>query len=298
MGAGMEQQRQTQDYFKSAAKGWQVSAVNAADEYSVIDGRNNAVLTVVDSMPAARTLLDVGCGTGQLVIAAAKRGLEADGIDFAEQMVEQCEANKSAAGVNAKFRCDSFFDATWPDEHYDVISAQGFIEYVSQDQMEVFFHRCHKMLKPGGALVVGSRNRLFNIVSMNDFTRAEMELGVLTSLMAEAIALQSSPTQEAAFGALRRFGRADAQPDRHPMTGIAVEVRYQYTPADLIWRLGRHGFGPRTLFPVHFHGLPGPMKTQHPAIHNQLAKLMGEIGAQEHRLVPFSSTFILDARKS
>jgi hypothetical protein len=58
--------------------------------------------------------------------------------------------------------------------------------------MEDFFDRAAAMLRPGGALVVGSRNRLYNAVSMNRFTEMERKLGVLDRLTAEAIAIQTS----------------------------------------------------------------------------------------------------------
>jgi 2-polyprenyl-3-methyl-5-hydroxy-6-metoxy-1,4-benzoquinol methylase len=232
----MDQQKQTQDYFDMAAREWQAKAVNAADEYSVIEGRNSAVLAVVKEIPDAQQFLDVGCGTGQLVLAVAAEGLEAEGVDYSAQMIAQCESNQAQGDNKAKFRCASFFDVEWRNECFDVISAQGFIEYISQDQMEEFFARCHRLLKPGETLVVGSRNRLFNIVPMNEFSRMELSLGLLAVLEAEGIAMLSASTQEEALSALRRFERVDLQPDRHPDTGIKVDVRYQYTPADLIAR--------------------------------------------------------------
>jgi ubiquinone/menaquinone biosynthesis C-methylase UbiE len=294
----MDQQQQAHVYFDSAADAWQAKSVNVADEYNVIDARNSAVMSVVKSLPAARKLLDVGCGTGQLVLAAAASGLTAEGVDFSAQMIAHCEENKAMHGRAAQFRCGSFFDLAWPEADYDVISAQGFIEYVSPNQMEAFFEQCQRMLKPGGALVVGSRNRLFNVVSMNEFSVLELNQGVLPLLESEGIALLAAATQEDAFESLERLARTDPQPSRHPGTGIDVDVRYQYAPADLISRLRRYGFTPRTLFPIHFHALPLPVKSQRPALHHQLAKMLGALAPQSHHLVPFSSSFVLDARLS
>jgi len=293
----MGQQDQALQYFRSAALDWQSKAVNAPGAYSVIEGRHRAVLAVLDDMPGARRLLDVGCGTGQLVIAAAGRGLRAEGIDFAEEMVAQCEENARLAGVSARFICGSFFDAEFDDDAYDVISAQGFIEYVSPAQTDQFFRRCAGMLRPGGALVVGSRNRLFNALSLNDFTRLETEMGTLGALVAEAITLRSHPTAKTLFAALRRHERIDPQPDHHPVTGIPVQTRYQYTPADLIHRLRRWGLTPAALFPVHFHGLPPQVSVEQPELHSRIAQAAAEIGLRDHRLVPSCSTFVLEARR-
>ena len=294
----MDQQEQTRKFFESAVRDWQNRSVESGERYNLIEARNRAVLSAIPTVDGARRFLDVGCGTGQLVLAVAGKGLEAEGIDFAEEMIAQCEANRREADVPAVFTCRSFFDMPVADGAYDIISAQGFIEYLSAEQMETFFARSAHMLRPGGALVVGSRNRLYNVVSLNDFTRIELDLGVLPALVAEAIALHSSPSQDTAFEALRKHERIDPQPDRHPGTGIAVDIRHQYAPAELVARLRRHGFAPRTLFPVHFHGLPPAVKAEHPEIHSRLAALMDGVAPADQRLVPFCSTFVLDVRRA
>jgi 2-polyprenyl-3-methyl-5-hydroxy-6-metoxy-1,4-benzoquinol methylase len=203
----MEQQAQTRDYFQANADDWQVRSSAGSDRYSVIEGRSRAVLAVASHGPAGSRFLDVGCGTGQLVLEMAKRGFQAEGVDFAEEMISKCEENRRAAGVQADFRCSSFFDVSYVADAYDIVSAQGFIEYLSPDEMMEFFRRCHRMLRPGGALVVGSRNRIFNVVSLNDFTHMEMRLGTIELLLSEAIALNTSASQEAAFASLRRLER-------------------------------------------------------------------------------------------
>src|SRR5271170_6747455 len=137
----MTQQGQTLNYFRSAASDWQNQSVNASGGYEVIEGRNRAVTDVVGQTENAKRFLDVGCGTGQLVIKIAQHGLEAEGIDFAEEMVVQCEANARSAGISARFRCASFFETEFDEQTYDVISAQGFIEYISPDETDEFLRR-------------------------------------------------------------------------------------------------------------------------------------------------------------
>jgi 2-polyprenyl-3-methyl-5-hydroxy-6-metoxy-1,4-benzoquinol methylase len=293
----MDQQHQALQYFGAAASDWQSKAVNTQGAYSVIEGRHRAVLAVLDDLAGAARFLDVGCGTGQLAIAVAGRGLDAEGIDFAEAMVDQCHENARLAGMSVQFTCGSFFDVGLEDQAYDVISAQGFIEYISPDQTDRFFQRCARLLRPGGALVVGSRNRVFNAFSLNDFTQLEVEMGTLGALIAEAQTLRSYPSPQAVFAALRRHERIDPQPDHHPVTGIPVETRYQYSPADLICRVRRWGLAPSALFPVHYHGLPPQVAAEQAALHSRIAQAATEIGLRDHRLIPSCSTFVLDARR-
>jgi len=294
----MNQEKQTQHYFDTHADDWHLKSIGSSERYNVITARNAAVTKTIDKMPSVNRFLDVGCGTGQLVIDVAKRGIASKGIDFAPDMIRLCEENRSIAGVEAEFSCLSFFD--FPDEagRYDVVSAQGFIEYISPTETDVFLAKSFSLLRKGGSLVVGSRNRLFNVMSLNDYTLAELRLGTIEPLVAEATALQRSVSWNAAIEALAAHEKIYVQPERHPHTGIEVEVRYQYSPADLIKRGREFGFVPMNIFPVHFHGLPVSTKDAHPELHVELANIIAQKSSDDFRLVPYCSTFVLDLRKN
>lgn len=293
----MDQEKQTLQYFDTNAGDWHSKSVGMNDRYNVIAARNAAVTRTIDAMSGVCRFLDVGCGTGQLVIDVARRGIKAKGIDFAPDMIRLCEANRQCAAVEAEFSCLSFFDLADETGLYDVISAQGFIEYISPAETDLFLSRSFSLLRSGGALVVGSRNRLFNLLSLNDYTLTELRLGTVEALTAEAVALHQSPSWDGAVKALGAHEKIYAQPESHPHTGIKVEVRYQYSPAELIKRGRAFGFVPRNLFPVHFHGLPPAVKAEHPELHIELSNTIGRLAPDDFRLVPYCSTFVLDLRK-
>lgn len=292
----MDQKKQTLHYFDTHANNWQSMSAGMRDRYNVIAARNAAVTTTIDRMSGVRRFLDIGCGTGQLVIDVAKRGIKAEGIDFAPDMIRVCDENRKSAGIEAEFSCISFFDFAGEAGTYDVISAQGFIEYISTGETDLFLSRCYTLLRPGGALVVGSRNRLFNLLSLNDYTLAEVHLGTLAKLAAEAIALHQSESWESAVAALTTHERIYPQPERHPLTGVKVDLRYQFSPAELIKRGRVCGFVPGNIFPVHFHGLPVSVKQRYPELHVELGHNVESMSG-DFRLVPYCSTFVLDLRK-
>ena len=291
----MAQQDQTQAYFGSIAEQWQHTAANKS-VYSVIEGRHLAVHHVMAKLTKG-ALLDVGCGTGQLCIKAAKLGWRAEGIDFSPAMIEQCRANAASAGSQATFRLGSIFDEALAPERYDAISAMGFIEYVSSAQCDDFFRCSAESLRKDGALIVGSRNRIFNAYSANDFTMIELGLGTLQTLMLEACALQAV-TPSNVFEVLRPFERIERQPEKHPFTGTAVDTRYQYSPAELSCRLKRAGLSPFALYPVHFHGLPRALAAENPSLHSEMASLAAARWIDDPRLIPFCSTFVIAARRT
>lgn len=294
----MDQQDQTLGFFKAHADDWQRRATDQV--YSNVENRHRGVFEAMKAYPAGSALLDVGCGTGQLAIEASQLGWSATGIDFAQEMVDRSRANAAAANAPAAFECVSVFEHPLPDDSFDVISAQGFIEYISLEQLDQFLDLVRRALKPGGVLAVGSRNRLFNLHSLNAFTELEAALGTTDRLLKEACIVQSAKTQDEAIAGLAALGFEYEQPKTHPVTGIAVDTRYQFSPGDLITRLARHGLAARRIFPVHYHPLPLTFMAdpEIKATHRQLAKHASDHWIGAHSLVPYSSSFVMEARKT
>lgn len=67
------------------------------------------------------TLLDVGCGAGQLAIPAARAGLRVTGVDIATNSLEQARARAAAEGLEAKFDEGDAEALPYPDAHFDTV---------------------------------------------------------------------------------------------------------------------------------------------------------------------------------
>ncbi|MBI4271478.1 MAG: methyltransferase domain-containing protein [Candidatus Rokubacteria bacterium] len=80
-----------------------------------------------------RSVLDIGCGSGQYATALAERGAgEVIGLDFATNMFRIATENARRAGVADKCRFVVGNSLTYPfDRRFDYVLAIGFFDYVS-----------------------------------------------------------------------------------------------------------------------------------------------------------------------
>ncbi|CDM65181.1 class I SAM-dependent methyltransferase [Pyrinomonas methylaliphatogenes] len=294
------QQEETLAYFRRAAGEWRRRAEGSVPrKVNVIKQRNDYVLRVAQERARTACALDVGCGTGELVCELARRGIEAVGVDFAAEMIALGRRKAEDEGIaNARFVHASIFEYDPESNRFDLVSANGFIEYISPAELGEFIRRARALLAAGGSLVMGSRNRLFNAFSLNEYTKMEIDRGAYERLVAESLIwADASSFEEARDSLLARDGKLPSI-DRHPLTGIGVHTRHQYTPGELIRRLTRAGFEPVGIRAVHYHAAPPRFAREHPDAHVQFAETMNAYAPACLCLIPFSSSFMIHAVRS
>jgi SAM-dependent methyltransferase len=100
------------------------------------------------------TLLDVGCGTGDLLIYISKKGYEVWGIDNSEVMVELAREKAKNVGVNVNILLAdaSSFKSPKP---FDVVTCLfGTLGYLHKDgEVESFFRNTFNNLRDGGLFI-------------------------------------------------------------------------------------------------------------------------------------------------
>jgi len=107
-----------------------------------------ALLDATGAGPGTR-LLDVGCGTGELLAEAAARGVTAAGADVAPGMVARARRAAPAADV----RVADAEDLPWPDGAFGVVTAVNVLHLADDPAAAVA--EASRVLAPGGLLAVG-----------------------------------------------------------------------------------------------------------------------------------------------
>lgn len=293
-----DQQEETLEYFRNHADEWANKAVGNAPKYNVIAARNNYVLRVIKSRSTCNKFLDIGCGTGELAIEAGNSVASSIGVDFAKEMIDICQTNLAASNQeNVSFLCKSVFEAEFPPGSFDTISANGVIEYISLAELRQLLQLCIELLAPGGSLVLGSRNRLFNMYSLNAFTREEIDAGTAIPLLQESLAIVNGASIEELLE-LEVAPLPDTNKNYHSTTGIEVTTRHQYTPAQLFKIVEDAGLTPIHMGGAHIHGAIPKFKDQYVSDHVAMANLLGQYCDELPELIPQASTFMIHAAKN
>ena len=290
------QQKSSLLYFNKKFKEWNVKS--SSKQYNVIIDRLKTTFHTFKKISDKINFLDIGCGTGQLSIIMSKKNKVKTslGIDFAENMVIQSKKNNKKLNAKAKFIHGSFFNLEFKKK-YNLISAHGFIEYISADELKLFFKTLSKITEKNGFISIGSRNRLFNIFSSNQFTINETDKDKI-SLIKEMVEINK-------FSNIKNFldqklCRLYKIFKKHPVTGVKVSQRNQFTPFELSKLVEKFGFKVTEIYPVNYHSIIPSLlnnKNLYKNIYEKDALLISNFFQKEFSLLNSSSSFILEAKK-
>ncbi|TCO46393.1 methyltransferase family protein [Kribbella antiqua] len=100
---------------------------------------------------ASGPVLDVGCGPGRLAALLHERGLQVIGIDLSPSMIEI--ARRDHPGLD--FRVGSMTDLELPDGELGGVISWWSIIHLPRDVVPQAFAEFHRVLAPGGVLLLG-----------------------------------------------------------------------------------------------------------------------------------------------
>ncbi len=108
---------------------------------------------------AGRTLLDAGCGTGELVLELQGRGVDARGFDLDEGMILSAASTAAKRGLpgNDLFKIADLrrVKESYPSVSFDAVSCLGnTLVHIPFDKQFHFLQDIREMLNPGGVLVL------------------------------------------------------------------------------------------------------------------------------------------------
>jgi ubiquinone/menaquinone biosynthesis C-methylase UbiE len=108
-------------------------------------------------LPRKGTLLDVGCGTGKLLVEAGRRGMRGVGVDTNREMLQIAKENVKRHNLTRRIHL-KYGDATsleFDDGAFDVVVSTLMVSELQSRQLKAFLREAARVVVPGGQVVVG-----------------------------------------------------------------------------------------------------------------------------------------------
>ena len=136
-------------------------------------------------LPEGGVGLDVGCGSGALTIACAKRnpqgrmvGIDRWGVEYASYSRKLCERNAQAEGVdNAVFQKGDARHLDFPDETFDAVTSNYVYHNITGADKQALLRETLRVLKKGGAFAIHDLMEPSRYGDMDAFLRRLREEG-------------------------------------------------------------------------------------------------------------------------
>jgi SAM-dependent methyltransferase len=103
--------------------------------------------------------LDLGCGTGRLLLPCLQAGLDVDGCDYSQDMLALCAAQAKLAGLSPQLYAQAMHELDLP-RRYRTIFACGVVGLGGERQLTMqAMQRCYEHLRPGGTFAFDTAPR-------------------------------------------------------------------------------------------------------------------------------------------
>ena len=166
---------------------WSICAYRAFS----YDGKRQLSRQIIEGIADDITLpdggigLDVGCGSGALTIACAKRnpqgrmlGVDRWGKDYAEFSLLLCQSNAEAEGVrNTEFQKGDATKLPFPDETFDAVTSNYVYHNITGMDKQKLLLETLRVLKKGGTFAIHDLMNERRYGDMEAFCQTLWEMG-------------------------------------------------------------------------------------------------------------------------
>jgi ubiquinone/menaquinone biosynthesis C-methylase UbiE len=140
-------------YIPAAGRGWRLPLYDPLTKLLGVD-RTRRRLVVQAELTRGQRVLEVGCGTGSLLITVGRQhpAVELVGLDPDPKALASAERKARRSGVH--LRLDRGFSDAMPydDASFDRVLSSFMYHHVPADEKPAMFREIHRVLKPGGRL--------------------------------------------------------------------------------------------------------------------------------------------------
>lgn len=180
--------------------------------------------------PAGASLLDVACGSGQVALVAARRGVRVTGVDIATNSIAAARGRAVSEGLDARFDEGDAEALPYPDASFDVVTSLYGAMFAPRP--ELVAAEMLRVCRPGATIAMGNWTK-------------EGFIGQMFKTFARFIAPPGMPSpllwgDEAVVRERFGGGVSDLR-----LTRVTYRFDYPFSPASVV-EFFRNYYGPTT----------------------------------------------------
>ena len=141
---------------------------------------------------SGESVLDVGCGTGTLAIAAKRRVGSTGrvyGIDVSPAMIARARKKARKAGLDVEFKNEVIEALAFPDAQFDLVLSTLMLHHLPRRLREDGVREIRRVLKPGGRILVvdfGGTDQQRGLFAHFHHRHGHVKLAEVTTLLSSA----------------------------------------------------------------------------------------------------------------
>lgn len=113
-------------------------------------------------------VLDMGCGTGRFTIPLAERVKSVSGLDLSPMMLATARKKLADRGLEADLREGDMAALPFADASFDVVVSMLALMHIPREDRQQVFREVARVLRPGGRLLIGVKNTVFERMFRGD----------------------------------------------------------------------------------------------------------------------------------
>jgi ArsR family transcriptional regulator len=145
-----ERSARTRQFFNAIAPRWDILKSDIMGSFDI----NTAILANVQAVDLA---VDLGCGTGELLVALSARARQLIGVDSSAMMLEEARKRFSDQGIDADLRLGELEHLPLKDDEVDLAVISLALHHLSDPVRAL--SEARRILREGGRLIVAEFER-------------------------------------------------------------------------------------------------------------------------------------------
>lgn len=113
-------------------------------------------------------VLDIGCGTGRFTVPMAALGAQVTGLDLSRAMLDTAGAKLAELNLTADLHEGDMADLPFEDGSFDVVTSMLALMHIPIEDREAVFCEVARVLRPGGRMLLGVKNAVFERLFKGD----------------------------------------------------------------------------------------------------------------------------------